>query len=352
MEVLIFQDQEIAVHATLADGRQVARTITPQGTLQATITSTDGNSLTVTLPAVQQVYTITNQKGGVGKTPTSVSLAFALVRIIKAIFGISIMVLLVDMDPQASLSEYFLAEQADTQEETIFDALCGGPIEGPWGKPKPIAPIIINEHLHLLSAHDGLAGAEIILPKLSNIEARLKKVLSFYAKTYLFAVVDCPPNLGLLNKNALAAATKVGIPVKTEKAAERTLKLIHRSIDDVIGSDLNGELTIWGILPTLYDARSNHHKDILVQIYDKYPGMVYPEVSAQTTLYNKALDAMVDVGSINPELREYWNRLAISMLSKGKDQEGNDEKWSRTELPQWIQDRLTQKAAQIVSAKQ
>lgn len=313
------------------------RTVTtlPDGRLQAVLELLDGRVITFVLdPKNLVIYAVANQKGGVGKTPTSINLAYALVRVIRAIFGIEIKVLLVDMDPQASLSEYFLGDQADVQEITILDALCGGPVEGPHGKPQPIAPIIINDNIHLLPAHDGLAAAEIIIPRLSNTEKRLAKVLSYYAGTYAVAVIDCPPSLGILNKNALATAHKVVIPVKTERSAERTLKLIRRSIDDVVESDLNGGLQTWGILPTLFDSRKGHHRKVLSEIHQNYPGQTYPEVSAETTKYNEAFERRTDVSSLDKNLGQYWDRLALSMLIKEEKktpsgEKENDEQWMK-----------------------
>ena len=302
-------------------------TTLPDGRLQAVLELLDGRIITFVLDLKNLViYAVANQKGGVGKTPTSINLAYALVRVIRAIFGIEIKVLLVDMDPQASLSEYFLGDQADVQEITILDALCGGPVEGPHGKPKPIGPIIINDNIHLLPAHDGLAAAEIIIPRLSNTEKRLAKVLSFYAGAYTAVVIDCPPSLGILTKNALATAQKVLVPVKTERSAERTLKLINRSIDDIVDSDLNEHLQVWGILPTLYDSRKGHHRKVLLEIHQNYEGNVYPEVSAETTKYNEAFERRTDVSSLDKRLGEYWDRLAFSMLTKENQKTPEGEK--------------------------
>jgi chromosome partitioning protein len=111
-----------------------------------------------------RVVAIANQKGGVGKTPTTANLGFALARAGKN-------VLLVDLDPQGSLSEYFLTTEAETQEPTIYDALVN---------IKRISPITISDRLALLPAHDGLAAAEIELPNKANAQKRLAKILSFY----------------------------------------------------------------------------------------------------------------------------------------------------------------------------
>src|ERR671914_142019 len=107
-----------------------------------------------------RIVAIANQKGGVGKTPTTVNLGFALARAGKN-------VLLVDLDPQGSLSEYFLTTEAETQEPTIYDALVN---------IKRISPITISDRLALLPAHDGLAAAEIEIPNKANAQKRLAKI--------------------------------------------------------------------------------------------------------------------------------------------------------------------------------
>lgn len=243
---------------------------------------------------------IANQKGGTGKTPTTVNVGFALAR-----KGCS--VLFVDLDPQGSLSEYFLAEQAETQEPTVYDALVG---------ISCIEPIQITEQpVYLLPAHDGLAAAEIELPNKANAQKRLTKVLGYYE--YDFCVLDCPPSLGILTLNALASADEVIIPVKTELSAERTIKLITRTIEDVVRSDLNASLKIWGILPTLYDSRIRHHKEILQAIHQKHGKNVYIEPSRETTRYNDAITARVDISMFDKELGRYWDRIAATFTQEG-----------------------------------
>ena len=180
-----------------------------------------------------RIIAIANQKGGVGKTPTTVNIAFALARAGSTI-------LLVDLDPQGSLSEYFLADQADIQEVTVYNAL---------SDLQRIEPLSLTKHIALLPAHDELAGAELELPSKVNGQKRLAKVLSFYQADYDFCLLDCPPSLGILTINALASAHQVVIPVKTEISAERALKRIKNTIKDIQESDLNGNSRFGGYFP-------------------------------------------------------------------------------------------------------
>ncbi len=242
------------------------------------------------------IIAIANQKGGVGKTPTTVNLGFALARR-------GCKVLLVDLDPQGSLSEYFLQEKADLQEITVYNALIS---------IKPIQPISITETIDLLPAHDELEASTLELPSKSNAERRLLKVLSFYQ--YDYCLIDCQPSLGILTRNALAAAHKVLIPVKTEISAERTLKRILGLIEEVKESDLNEELQIWGILPTLYTNNKAHHQEILRALKDKYQSLVYDEPSKDRTVYNDATTMKLDVSSLDKTLGQYWDRVAATFI--------------------------------------
>jgi chromosome partitioning protein len=241
-----------------------------------------------------RILAIANQKGGVGKTPTTVNLAFALARSGSKI-------ILVDLDPQGSLSEYFLADQADIQDITVYNAL---------SDLQRITPITVRPQISLLPAHDELAGAELELPGKVNGQKRLAKVLSFYQSDYDFCLIDCPPSLGILTINALASAHQVVIPVKTEISAERALKRIKKTIKDIQESDLNGGLTVWGILPTLYNSTKAHHKEVLQALRYKFGDEVYTEPSRDTTKYNDATVLKADVSVLDKSLGAYWDKIA------------------------------------------
>ena len=246
-----------------------------------------------------RVVAIANQKGGVGKTPTTVNVAFALARA-------GYKILLVDFDPRGSLSEYFLADKADIQEVTVYNALTD---------LQRIEPLSITPQIALLPAHDELAGAELELPSKVHGQKRLAKVLSFYQADYDFCLIDCPPSLGILTINALASAQQVVIPVKTEISAERALKRIKKTIKEIQESDLNGGLMIWGILPTLYNVTKAHHKEVVQALRYKYGGEVYAEESRDTTKYNDATVLKIDVSALDKALGAYWDRLAATLVN-------------------------------------
>ena len=249
-----------------------------------------------------QIITVGNQKGGVGKTPVSVNIAFALAR------RSDTRVLLVDTDPQASLTEHFLAEDTYQEATTIYDAIM---------QIEPIAPVEIRPNLHLLNAHDELFEAEYKLPAMPNPDGRLKTVLNMY--NYDFCVIDTPPNLGLLTRNALGAAHHVLIPVKTELNSQRTLKRFLTTLEDIRKSGLNRDISVWWILPTLYDTRKAHHKEILEAIKFTYNNTVYPEPSKDTTKYNDAGTMKTDISTLDKSLGEYWDRIAATYPSIRKE---------------------------------
>lgn len=247
-----------------------------------------------------RVIAVANQKGGTGKTPTVANLGYAL-------FRMGYHVLLVDFDPQGSLSAYFLgADEADNLPITIYNAIT---------TLKRIEPIEIAPKFSLLPAHDELEAATLELPSRANAERRLAKVLRYYQ--FDFCLIDTQPSLGLLTRNALAAANQVIIPVKTELSAERTLRRILALVDEVKESDLNEKLTIWGILPTLFDVRKAHHKEVLQAIQHKHQHLVYPFPSLERTAYNDALTAKVDVRELDKSLGEYWDAIARSVIKGG-----------------------------------
>jgi chromosome partitioning protein len=145
-------------------------------------------------------------------------------------------------------------------------------------------------------------------------------MLRLYQADYDFCLIDCPPSLGILTINALASAHQVLIPVKTEMSAFRALKRIKNTIKDIQESDLNGDLTVWGILPTLYTITKAHHKEVLQALHAKYGAEVYEEESRDTTKYNDATVLKTDVSALDKALGAYWDRLAATLVNGRKVQ--------------------------------
>ncbi len=239
---------------------------------------------------------IANQKGGIGKTTVAVSLAAALTRAGKTI-------LLVDMDPQGSLTEYFINPAELTA--TIYDALLNG---------ATVKPLQLGEQIQLLPANIDLAAAEIQLPAKRNQERSLTRILRNLQADY--CLIDCPPSLGVLTANSLTAAQLVIVPVATELMAERTVKLILSTIEDIRETELNPTLRVWRILPTLYDQRLAHHREILEAFRVKYPELLYDVPVRATTKYKDAVTNRSDVSDLDPKLGDYWDTLAQLLIGE------------------------------------
>jgi chromosome partitioning protein len=254
----------------------------------------------------QIIITLVNEKGGVGKTPTAINLGAALARQGKK-------VLLVDVDAQASLTKYFLDEGYEDIELTMYHALID---------LKRIDPIRAHDTLHFLPARNAetnLTNAEIELPQKDriNYNRRLKKALALYPE-YDYLIVDTPGNVSIFTVMALIAADMVMVPVRTEKSAEQATSDIMEVIEDVKEPDVNPGLMIWGILPTLYEGHVNSHSQVVEILKKKYGDLVYPEPSKKTDVYNVAHLHKVDVGVRSAELGAYWDRIALSVIAKGR----------------------------------
>ncbi len=194
-------------------------------------------------------YTVSfsNQKGGTGKTTTVINLAGAL-----AEFGRKVLV--VDIDPQGSLSVGF-GVQCPIDEPTVYEVM----VEG-----LPIGQIImpVRDKIDLAPTNINLSVAELQLVGKIRREDRLKNALAAVKDNYDFVLIDCPPSLGLLTINALAAADRVLIPMSCDYYSMIGVRLLLDTIHR-IQAELNPQLEIAGVLPTRYDARTVHAREVL-----------------------------------------------------------------------------------------
>lgn len=200
-----------------------------------------------------QITAITNQKGGVGKTTSTVNLGVGLAREGKK-------VLLVDGDPQGSLTISMGIRDPDELTETLSTLMLAEM------EDKPIPPdygiIHHQEGVDLLPGNIELSGVELSLVNTMSRELVLRNVLNRLRSSYDFIFIDCMPSLGLMNINALAAADSVIIPLQPEFLSTKGLNLLLRSVARV-RKQINPKLRIDGILFTMVDSRTNNTRDII-----------------------------------------------------------------------------------------
>ena len=211
-----------------------------------------------------RIYTLVNQKGGVGKTTTAINLGAYLVKLGKS-------VLVVDLDPQANATSSLGVDKRSVQAST-YDALLAGDV--------PVASILYNERLQisLLPSSPALAGAEIELVEELGREFKLRKALESLDGKFDYILIDCPPSLGILTVNGLVASRDgVLVPVQCEYLALEGLGQISQTIERV-RSVLFPELRVRGVILTMFDPRTNLSSDVVKEVNNHFPGQVFKSV--------------------------------------------------------------------------
>lgn len=208
------------------------------------------------------IYSICNQKGGVGKTQTAVSLGIGLAREGKR-------VLLVDVDAQGSLTASLGYQQPDQMEVTLADIMGGIIADNPL--PAGMGILHNAEGVDLLPANIELSGMEVTLVNTMSRETILRQYLQTVKENYDVILLDCCPSLGMLTINALAAADKVLIPVQAQFLSIKGLEQLMRTIAKV-RKQINPGLSIAGILVTMADMRTNYTRDIIELLHSAYDG--------------------------------------------------------------------------------
>ena len=208
------------------------------------------------------IYAVSNQKGGVGKTTTAVNLA-------ACVAEAGYETLLVDVDPQANAT-VGLGLPKDARP-SVYEVLSGDAELSETLKNGRVA------RLSVAPSHPDLAGANAELPRLAGSETRLRDAIAPVRARFGFILLDCPPSLGPLTVNALAAADRVIVPVQTEYFALEglaglldTLKLIQR--------ELNPRLTVAGMLLTMHDGRTRLSRDVEREAREHFPDLVFDTV--------------------------------------------------------------------------
>jgi chromosome partitioning protein len=233
-----------------------------------------------------RVVAVCNQKGGVGKTTTTINLGAAL-----AEFGRR--VLLVDFDPQGALS-VGLGIQPHELEATVYNLLMER-----GANPAEVVIKTSVAGMHLLPSNIDLSGAEVQLVHEVGREFVLGGVLEPLMPEYDIVLIDCQPSLGLLTVNALACADGVLVPLECEYFAMRGVALLTETIDKV-SRRINPKLAMDGLLATMYDSRTLHSREVLTRVVDRFGDTVFHTVISRTVRFPDATVAGEPITSFDP----------------------------------------------------
>ncbi len=221
-----------------------------------------------------KIICIANQKGGVGKTTTSINLSSALASLSKR-------VLIVDMDPQGNASSGLGIKRYDSQDNNVYHVLIG---------EKTMAETIqatSEPNLSILPATPDLVGAEIELVDIPQREFRLRSALQTIHDQYDYVIIDCPPSLGLLTLNALSAANSFLVPLQCEYFALEGLSQLLNTAG-LVKKSLNPNLHIEGIVLTMFDTRNNLSHQVVTEIRNHFADKVFAAIIPRNVRLSEA----------------------------------------------------------------
>ncbi len=252
-----------------------------------------------------RVISILNQKGGVGKTTTTINLAAGLA---KKDFKI----LVIDLDPQGNATSGLGVEKMDIVMGTYNALLESVPFD-------QVTMVTSSKNINLIPTNADLAAAEVSLSGVEKRELKLKEFLVNNLGSYDYVIIDCPPSLGLLTVNALVASTDVIVPVQTEYYAMEGLSQLLQVVQQ-IQTGLNPTLQIFGVLLTMFDSRTSLSEQVRAEVFRVFGDIVFSTVIPRNV-------RLAEAPSHGKSIFEYdkWSKgsKAYKALTKEVIQRGN-----------------------------
>ena len=252
-----------------------------------------------------KIISVTNQKGGVGKTTTAVNLASALGTMNKK-------VLLVDIDPQGNATSGLGIEKQENKQSS-YDVMVGE------ATANEIAIKTEFKNVSIVPSDIRMAGADLEISEMENREAILKKGLAAAREEYDYVLIDCPPSLNLITINALNAADSVLVPIQCEYYALEGLAQLTNTVSR-IKRTYNSHLEIEGVLFTMYDGRLNLTQEVAQQVKKYFPKQVFKAVIPRTVRLSEAPSYGQPINYFDKKSKgaEAYDKLAKEIIKKNK----------------------------------
>lgn len=251
-----------------------------------------------------RIIAIANQKGGVGKTTTSINLSACLAEMGKK-------VLVIDLDPQGNTTSGYGIDKSE-MENTVYELMldeCS--IKESMTKVENI------DNLSLIPSNVNLAGAEIELLGINEKEYILKNAVDYIRDDYDFIIIDCPPSLNMLTVNAMTTADSILVPIQCEYyALEGISQLIHTI--DLVQERLNSNLKIEGVVFTMYDARTNLSSDVVDTVKENLNATVYQTIIPRNVRLAEAPSHGLPINLYDPKSAgaESYRNLAKEIIGR------------------------------------